>query len=509
MVTTRPLRIGLGGFLQETMLRSPLLTGPGTVNVYRGAAVFEVDSWPAVHGVADRLREDPDVEIVPLLFARAASGGAVERHFYESIRDALTAMIAAQDPPLDGMALINHGALEVDGLAAHGDTDFTLAVRAALGAAPIGIPFDMHGQVTPDLLRAIDAMTVLRTAPHRDIYDIGSRLADHLLDVVRGRTRPTKAAVHIPIFIPGEKAMTAHAPARELFGSLPGYDARPGVIEANIFIGFGWNDRPWIGMKSVVVTDGDEELARATAIELAEAVWARRHEFQFRMEHYPVAAGLAAAAASTAWPTYVSDSGDNVTAGAGGDLTDVLQAVLDAPTLDDVVVLGILAPQTVRLLQAAGIGAAVEIELGAEHVTAPKRMRRVTCVVEATGKAVRPTAAGPRNPNVWGSKGGWARVRIGAVLVTFHAERSYVGAPDVLRAIGVDPLAHKVYIVKFGYLLPQTEDVAARHILLVSGGAGDMEFSRLDWQHIARPAFPMDAAMEWSAAGAVFSDTSG
>ncbi len=506
-MTARPLRIGVGGFLQETTLRSLVPTGPENVTVSRGAAIFDIDNWPAVHGVVARLREESDVEIVPLLFARAASGGPVEKRFYESIRDELTELIAALATPLDGMALINHGALEVEGYAVHGDTDFALAVRRAVGRAQIGIPFDMHGQVTPELLCAIDALTVLRTAPHRDIHDIGYRMAGHLLDVVRGCTRPSKAAVHIPMFIPGEKAMTAYSPARELFGALAEYDKRPGVIEADIFIGFGWSDRPWIGMKSVVVSDDDPALARATAIELAEAVWARRHDFQLRMEHHPVAGGLAAAAASTAWPTYVSDSGDNVTAGAGGDLTDVLQTALDMPGLDDPVVLGIFAPDTVRLCREAGVGATVAIDLGSEHVTAPRRLRRVMVTVEAEGDAIRPPGIDRLNPNLSISAGAWVRVRIGSALVTFHAVHSYIGAPALLRAMGIDPVSHKVYIVKFGYLLPQTEDVAARHILLVSGGAADMAFDRLSWHQIARPAFPMDPDMEWSATDAVFTDT--
>ena len=80
-----------------------------------------------------------------------------------------------------------------------------------------------------------------------------------------------------------------------------------------------------------------------------------------------MAEGLQLAATSRERPVFVSDSGDNTTAGAAGRPDEVLQAAIDLPELDDAVVAGITAPQAVRQLLDAGVGSTVEIELGAEH----------------------------------------------------------------------------------------------------------------------------------------------
>lgn len=493
------LRIAVCGFVQETLARSPFLTDWSMIERREGHEFGTTTSYRTLIGVMERLAAEPDVETVPLVFFRALSGGSVDRDVYESILTEVVGRVAAAGK-LDGIVLVNHGALEVDGLDVHGDTDFTLAVRAAAGAdVAIGIPFDMHGQLTLEMLRELQAVSVLRTAPHRDQYDTGHRLAGHVVDAARGKTRPTRAYVHLPLFIPGEKCMTTFPPADELWGALPGFDARPGVIEASILLGFGWNDRPWVGTQAVVVTDGDEQLARDFAVEIAEEVWRRRSEFGLQMENYDVAEGLAIAAASEARPTYVTDSGDNVSAGAGGDLTSVLQEVLDTPALDDVVVSGIYAPATVARCVSAGVGSTVEIELGAEHLDGSGPRRVVTALVEALGEelVVPHPVAGSLTPTR--SPGAWVRLRIDRAIVTLHAVRIYIGQPGILEGMGIDPVEHKVYVLKFGYLLPQLEDVAARFILLRSAGPSNMDFDRLSWSRIARPSFPMDQHTPWSA----------
>jgi microcystin degradation protein MlrC len=84
-----------------------------------------------------------------------------------------------------------------------------------------------------------------------------------------------------------------------------------------------------------------------------------------------------------------------------------------------------------------------------------------------------------------------------------HAVRLYIGQPGMLEAMGIDPVSHAVYVLKFGYLLPQLEDVAARFILLRSPGPSSMDFDSLSWDRIERPAIPMDPDATWDKSTAV------
>jgi microcystin degradation protein MlrC len=364
------------------------------------------------------------------------------------------------------------------------------------------VALDLHGDMTPGLLAAASIFSVLRTAPHRDDWQTGYRAADQLLRVLRTGLRPKKAAVRIPILVPGECAVTAQPPAQALYGSLPGYDAQPGIMEANILVGFAWNDRPWTGMTALVVSETDAGLARAAAVDLAARIWAERAAFLLRMETAEIEAGLVRAAQSPQRPVFVSDAGDNTTAGAAGDLTLVLAAAIGLPDVDDMVVAGITAPDTVRRCIAAGPGARIEITLGAEHVSRPSGGPAVTALVEACGETLELGGFQPYRSR----EAAWARVRIGHVIATFHARPIGITTPEHFAAMGIDPTAHHAYVVKLGYLHPRLEDIAARHILLLSDGNSQLDMKRLEWRAIARPMCPLDADFEWQPTDDLYGD---
>ena len=71
---------------------------------------------------------------------------------------------------------------------------------------------------------------------------------------------------------------------------------------------------------------------------------------------------------------------------------------------------------------------------------------------------------------------------------------------------GIDPLAHAIYVVKVGYCHPQQEDILTRHICLISEGVADLDFTRLTYERIPRPCFPLERAMTWSPEQGVFAN---
>ena len=495
------MRIGIVGLSIEIMLSSPMVTDHAAVQHYDSKQMLEDDVW-MVRGILKRIAEDADVQAVPLYWATALPGGVRTAGAYGDIKDTTLRLIAEQGP-FDGLVVVNHGALEVEGLDSDADTDFVTAIRAAVGPdQPIAVSLDLHGDMTPGLLDAGTVFSVLRTAPHRDDSQTGYRAAHQLIQVIRTGIKPKKAAVTIPILVPGETAVTALSPAKELYGSLPGYDAIPGVMEANILVGFAWNDRPWTSVTAFVVTEDDAALAQDQAKKLAAEIWQQRAEFRLRMETAEVDAGLLAAMAAPERPVFVSDSGDNTTAGAAGDLTLVLQAALDLDAVDDIVIAGITAPHTVQLLLAAGIGNSIEITLGAEHLSRPKTARTVTALVEAGGEELQLAGFQPYRSK----EGAWARVRIGKVIATFHSRPIGITTPNHFTAMGIDPSAHKAYVVKLGYLHPQLEDRSLRHILLLSDGVSQLDMARLDWRVLPRPIHPLDANIAWTPEDGLYGD---
>jgi microcystin degradation protein MlrC len=72
--------------------------------------------------------------------------------------------------------------------------------------------------------------------------------------------------------------------------------------------------------------------------------------------------------------------------------------------------------------------------------------------------------------------------------------------------MGIDPLAHKAYVVKLGYLHPQLEDIRGRHILLMSDGTSQLDMTRLPWKVLPRPTYPLDPDMDWTAEANLYGD---
>jgi microcystin degradation protein MlrC len=236
---------------------------------------------------------------------------------------------------------------------------------------------------------------------------------------------------------------------------------------------------------SVLATHTDNAAVAAKAArELAEQVWSHRSEFVLSMETAPLKQGVerALAAAQIQRPVYLSDSGDNTTAGATGDTTLVLRELL-AQDAADAVVAGIFAPQTVQICQAARVGAMIDLAIGAEQRSLPCEPLTVQATVEGLGTG----------------EGEWARVRIDGVTVTFHTRRVGVTTRGQLQQLGIDPQAHAIYVVKLGYLFPELAEIAARHILLLSPGTAGLDFPSQKWARVPRPIYPLDAEMTWEA----------
>ena len=487
------LRIAIVGLSVECLIGSPLKTEQADMQIYRDQQMVEGDLW-MIRGILQRLDEEAGVQPVPLMWATALPGGSLTADNYAVLRRE-TIDLLRQYGPFDGVVVANHGALEVDGLDIHPDADFLEAVREAVGSEiPLAASLDLHGHMSQRFLELATVISALRTAPHRDDRETGYRAADQLLRVLREGLAPRTVAVRIPILIAGEAAVTTTEPGAGLYASLPDYDAREGIMEANILVGFAFNDVPWGGMTAIVTSDGDPALAERGARDLARDIWARRHDFVLRMETATVTDGLQRAAAATEGPVFVSDSGDNTTAGAPGDQTGVLQALLALSDPPRAVVAGITAPELVQAALTAGTGAHIEVTLGQEHISRLGTKKTVTGVIVGGGEELRLSGFQPYRS----VEAAWVAIRFGTVVATFHARPIGITTPEHFDSMGLDRSAFTVFVLKLGYLHPRLEDVARRHILLLSEGTVSLDLENRDWRHVTRPALPADPDFPWT-----------
>lgn len=473
MSTTPSLRIAVCGVHIESSTFSPHLSGAADFAVTRGQALLGRYDWLGEPWAAD-------VEWVPLVHARALPGGAVEPAAYDAWRDEIVRGLA--DGPFDGVLLDIHGAMSVVGRE-DAEGDLVTAVRAAIGPRPlVSAAMDLHGNVSPTLFSGCDLLTCYRTAPHVDVWETRERAARNLVEALRRGGRPHKALVHVPILLPGEMTSTRVEPARGLYARIPAVEARPGVIDAAIWIGFAWADEPRC-TGAVVATGTDAGATERAARELAQAFWDARDDFAFVAPTGSMDECLdAALAQGAARPYFISDSGDNPGAGGADDVTYALERMLARPGIRDGSVRAVYAslfdPEAVARVGHLPIGTPVSVRAGGRlDARAPGPL-----LLEGTLEALAEDPDGGRV----------ASVRIGGLSVFLTSRRMQYRLLDSYRRLGVEAGGADVVTVKIGYLEPELFEAAAGWMLALTPGGVDQDLHRLPYRNLRRPIFPLD-----------------
>jgi microcystin degradation protein MlrC len=222
---------------------------------------------------------------------------------------------------------------------------------------------------------------------------------------------------------------------------------------------------------------------------LAQAVWDRREDFTFDQEVADsVDEAIDRALAAPEPSVFISDSGDNPTAGATGDATAFLSRLLDRQ-VPDAVFASIPDEICARSCFEAGVGAEVNLTLGAKMDTLHGNPIKIIGTVEH----LHPAREGIQEAAL-------ATLRVGGVRIIVSDLRTAFVCLDDFGKAGIEPLKHKIVVVKLGYLMPELRDVAPREILALSQGYADMNLNRLPYRYVTRPIFPLDRDFAWNPA---------
>ena len=470
-------RIGIAGISIEASTFSPHRSGDAAFTLREGDALLGY--YPFLDPGRD-LREA--AAWVPLHHGRSLPGGAVEPQTYQRMKARILDLAATQGP-FDGFFLDLHGAMSVVGMR-DAEADLAAALREVIGPdCLVSCCQDLHGNVSAALVEQVDLITCYRMAPHEDWMNTKERAAYNLLLRLRsGAGRPWKAFVPVPLLLPGEKTSTRVEPAASIYGCIPDIEARDGVLDAALWVGYAWADEPRC-QAAVVVTGDDRDAVAAGAAELAEAWWAARDDFMFVGPADTLAGALDAALADDAPRPYViSDSGDNPTAGGAGDVSWTIRELLADPRLADgsrtVIHASTFDPDAVAQCFDAGRGATVRVRVGGN-------VDAVAPPADVSGEVYSLTEGDP-------VAGRQAVVRCGSVHVIITERRKPFHQLQDFRQLGLEPEAADIIVVKIGYLEPELFDVAAGWIMALTPGGVDQDLLRLGHRHLKPGTWPFD-----------------
>jgi microcystin degradation protein MlrC len=470
-------RIGLGGIAIESSTFSPLHSTLEDFTLLRGGQMLS--RYPFMPGW--RFRDRDDISWLPGLHARAIPGGAVEPGAYAQLKRELLESIQAA-LPLDGFVLDIHGAMNVLGMD-DAEGDLAEAIRALVGpSCVISAAMDLHGNVTARLVELVDIFTAYRLSPHEDVLQTREKACANLLHCLDNRIRPLRAWVRIPVILPGERTSTTVEPGRSVYASLQESDSVPGILDASLWVGYVWADEPR-SSACAVVSGTDARAVRREAERIARRYWDARTEFDFVAPAGSADWCIDQALACEGNAILLSDSGDNPTAGGAGDIPTFIERLLARPAFAQAQLTAIYAsvpdPMAAAACQAAGLGGEVRVTLGGKLDPihgAPLTLQ---------GSVAALYAGDPVGGDI-------AVLRAGGVHVIITSRRKPYHIIADFANLGLDIAAHKLTVVKIGYLEPELRQAARHAFLALTDGSVNQDIPSLTYQRVQRPIFPLD-----------------
>ena len=238
-----------------------------------------------------------------------------------------------------------------------------------------------------------------------------------------------------------------------------------------MFLGHCWIDAPNTSASTVVCATSKEK-AEETAKDLANKLWATRNSYKFLCEAELPEECVKRAIEGKEKRIFITDSGDNTTAGAEGDTTGILRLFLKENPTKKSCVAGITDYDTVNDFWDKKDGEEVYL-----------RAFDKTGVIKSHGDIL-----------------GWTKEIIGRSLTisfgnvdaVFTEYRSAFIEKGNFDKANVDLLSYEIVVVKLGYLFTELKPYADRELFALSDGASCVELARLGLTKILRPMFPLD-----------------
>ena len=469
-------RVAVAGFQHETNTFAPGRTT--LADFERGGA------WPAMLYGDDvpGMRElnipmggflQADLfDVVPLLWCSAEPGGTVETAAFDTIAATICDRLASAT--FDAVYLDLHGAMVTE---THddGEAELLRRVRAVVGDVPVVASLDLHANVSPALAERADALAIYRTYPHVDMAATGTRAA-HLLARRLAHGPFARAFRALDVLVPITAQTTFREPGRRLYAEVA--RVADTVISADFAFGFPPADIPWTGPSLVAYARTQGEAERAVDA-LHETITAARPELRNPIMPAREAVTQAIAKARpNGPPVVIADPQDNPGAGAAGNTTGLLEALIEAGA--DGACLGLFFdPALAARAHELGAGATFEATFGPDG---PTRSAKVVRLSDG-----RFTAEGPFYAGSPMDLGPCAWLRTEGVDVVVSSVRAQNAERCMFSHIGIDVRERPIVAVKSAiHFMADYEPVAADILWAEAPGENPCRLSALPFTRLRK-----------------------
>jgi microcystin degradation protein MlrC len=492
-----PNRVLLAGIYHQT---NTFVSGRTTLEdfeIKRGDEILAEADGASPFAGALEIAQEKDWEVLPVVYLRAMPGARVADAAVELFWAEFRAVAdAAASDGLDGVFLVMHGAMVSESLTdVEGEMLRRIRGVEPLSYAPICGVLDVHANFTETMARQSDGLIACREDPPADAREAAQDAALLLEGLMQTEARPATVWEHPPIMWPPSGTATDSEPMlslEERAREMETEDA--GMLAVNVFAGFPFADVPEAGVSFSAISLGDLELARSVLRE--QNVLASSLREAGTRPGMPLEEALRCLERRREGPVLLVESSDDIWAGAPGDGTCVLRALIEHGVHNAGAIIN--DPEAVVSLRNARPGERREVLIGGKSDTTPSEPLplEVELVSRSDGRFV-PEGNAYHPAFVLGDAvdmGPCAVVRHESTIVLVTSRRTPPFDLAQWRSQGVDPEGLFAIVVKSatGHR-PAYDPIATETYTLDLPGPCTQDLRRLTFERVSRPVYPLDS----------------
>jgi len=475
---------------------------PTTLDDFRNCQYLEGDAidgamrgtrseWGAVIDLADEF----DWHLVDPLVAIAEPAGKVTDEAFEHMMGILTRALE-RAMPVHGVLLPLHGAMVTE---SHDDAEGEILrqIRAIVGhAVPIAVTLDLHANASEGMAGLADIITTYRTTPHTDTYETAERAGRLLQRTMLGEIQPTVTLANRPVLtgLDHGRTIAGHGAMVEMLARVREAEAQtPGVLDIGVNAGFNFADVPFSGPTVLVTGDGVRPEYREVAESLADFIWDSRGRETIQLLPMDETISIASEARPPgSGPLLIGDFTDSPGAGAHGDATNLVRALLSAG-IKGVAVGTIADPDSAAAGIKAGIGGTVTVDLGGKK---DPRFGGTPIRLTGTVGAVSDGIYLRKGKYMTGTKANMGpsfRLDLDGMQIIVATYATQIDDREQFRIYGIEPERMNILACKaMNHFRSDFEPIARRLIYVDAGAICSLDFKQFPWKKLRRPIWPLD-----------------
>jgi microcystin degradation protein MlrC len=488
-------RVLLAGLFHQTNAFVGGRTDLEDFEIRRGKQILGANDASPIAGVLE-VAAFCDWEVLPSVDLRAMPGPAVADAVVDLFWAEFRAVADSEATDgIDGVFLVLHGAMVSESLTdVEGEILRRIRGIEHLSDAPICGVFDLHANFTEAMARQSDGLIAYRENPRTDAKQAATDAALLLDGLMQTEDRPATVWERPPIMwqpsgtaTDSKPMLTLEQRAREIEVEMPD------ILAVNVCAGFPFADVPEAGVSFSAVTLGDLEVARAAVRELNVLASSKREvgtrpgmsleEAMMRLEEHHEG------------PVLLVEPSDNVGAGAPGENTRILRALVERGIENAGVVIN--DAEAVRFLWDVRPGQCREVVIGGRsgEIGSEPLVLEVEVVSRSDGRFV-PEGGMSHLAYVLGDRidmGPCAVVRAGDVTVLLTSRRTPPVDLGQWRSQGIDP--ENLFAISIKAATehrPAYDPIAETSYTVDLPGPCTENLRCLPFSRVSRPIYPLD-----------------